>query len=162
MRYSPFLFSLAAAFAQLVLNAGDSAIIPGWYLQSTANFPTNLSSLSLTGTNVSDWYRVSYGGTVAAGLIENGVYNDTELFFSDNLETLIDYSEYGVPWVYREEFNISTGNDQYYYLNTNWITSRADIYINGQTIATNDTQVGSYGGHRYDIMSTSTMAAIAY
>lgn len=146
-----FLLSLAAASAQIVSSPGERAVIPGWHLQSSAKLPSNITSFSTSGANVSNWYRVSYRGSVFAGLIENDVYNDTELFFSDNLETLVDYSEFEVPWVYREEFNLTTSDDHRYYLNTNGITSRADIYINGRTVATNDTQVGSYGGQRYDI-----------
>lgn len=139
------------ATSQLVSNAGDNAVIPDWSLQSSAQLPNNLTNLSLPGADVSGWYRVSYRGSVFSGLIENGKFNDTELFFSDNLETMVDYSNFEVPWVYRKEFELKRRGDQHYFLNTHGITSKADIYINGQTIATSENQVGSYGGHRYEI-----------
>jgi exo-1,4-beta-D-glucosaminidase len=132
---------------------GDSHVVPGWHLQSTANLEANITELSQSGANVSSWYRVPYRGTVFAGLVGNDVYNDTQLFFSDNLEATVDYSEFEVPWLYREELEMSPAQGQHYRLVTNGITSRADIFFNGRLIADNDTQVGAYGGRSYDITS---------
>ena len=53
--------------------------------------------------------------------------------------------------MYREEFVLNPKPGQHYFLQTHGITSRADIYLNGQLVASNKTQVGAYGGHRYDI-----------
>lgn len=137
--------------AQLVSTVGDDAIIPGWNLQTTANLSSDMTNLSMPGADVSSWYRLSSRGSILAGQLENGVYNDTELFFSENLETMLDASDYQVPWVFREEFEMDPADDQHYFLDTHGITSRADIYVNGEMVASNETQVGSYGGHRYEI-----------
>jgi exo-1,4-beta-D-glucosaminidase len=90
----------------LVASAGDVAAIPGWYLQSALKVPEDLSALSSPGADSSSWYRVSARGTVMAGLLENGVYNETEMFYSDNMESMSDTS-FESPWIYREVFKMS-------------------------------------------------------
>src|SRR5436190_1997572 len=135
----------------LVSVASDRAIIPGWHMQSTQHVSDSISTLSRAGADVSTWYRVSPRGTIVAGLLENGVYNDSELFFSNNLDTEIDYSAFNVPWLYREEFMLNPEPGQHYFVQTNGITSRGDVYINGVLIASKDIQVGSYGGQKYEV-----------
>ncbi|KAJ5773762.1 Glycoside hydrolase family 2 immunoglobulin-like beta-sandwich [Penicillium paradoxum] len=135
----------------LIASAGDIAAIPGWHLKSSAKVPDNLELLSAPGADVSSWYRVSSRGTVMAGLIENGVYNETDLFYSDNMKSIANTSIFEVPWLYREEFTLKPSDGQYFTLKTHGITSKADIYLNGVLIASSDEQQGSYGGHQYDL-----------
>ncbi|KAJ5960781.1 Glycoside hydrolase family 2 immunoglobulin-like beta-sandwich [Penicillium vulpinum] len=135
----------------LVASAGDIATIPGWYLQSTTKVSDGMDVLSKPGKDVSSWYRVGARGTVMAGLLENGVYNETDLFYSDNMESIEDPSTFEKPWFYREEFTLNPSTGQYFTLKTHGITSKADIYLNGVLIASSDQQQGSYGGHQYDL-----------
>lgn len=55
------------------------------------------------------------------------------------------------PWLYQQEFALNPGHGKHYLLETNGITSKADIYLNGRQIANKDFQSGSYGGHTYEI-----------
>lgn len=55
------------------------------------------------------------------------------------------------PWLYRQEFALHPGHGKHFLLETNGITSKADIYLNGLQIANQEVQSGSYGGHTYDI-----------
>jgi exo-1,4-beta-D-glucosaminidase len=146
-----YLLAFSGACAQLLKSPGDRTVISGWNLQSTSQLSDSLDDFSLPYANTSSWYRVSARGSVFAGLLENGVYNDTALFYSDNLESMVDYSDFQVSWVYQESFDLTPANDQHYFLVTNGITPKADIYLNGQVVATNSTQGGSYGGQTYDI-----------
>ena len=114
------LFGLAAS--QLVSNAGDAAVIPGWSLQSSAKLNGDLTSFATAGANTSGWYEVAYRGSVFAGLVENGIYNETELFFSNNLESVAIADG---TWLYRREFQINPAEGQHYFLSTHGITSRA-------------------------------------
>ncbi|KAJ5467889.1 hypothetical protein N7475_005641 [Penicillium sp. IBT 31633x] len=157
---STFLIALAinasareasTASDALVASAGDIAAIPGWHLKSATQVPDRLDELSTPGVDVSSWYRVSARGTVIAGLIENGVYNETEVFYSDNMESIADPSIFDQPWLYREEFALSPTDGQYFTLSTHGITSKADIYLNGVLIASSDQQQGSYSGHQYNL-----------
>lgn len=140
----------------LVSLPGDKSIIPGWNLQSSTKVSADMASLSQPGVNVSSWYRVSSRGTVMAGLIENGVYDETRLFYSDNMETLEKESTFLSPWLYREEFMVQPSPASYYTLKTHGITSKADIYVNGVQVATTEQQQGSYGGHQYDLTKNIT------
>lgn len=135
----------------LVSQAGDTAIIPGWHLQSATRVSDDMSELSMPGANTTRWYRVGARGTVMAGLIENGLYNDTHLFFSDNMENVGDAQIFRAPWLYREEFTLNPSDGQYFTLITHGITSKADIYVNGARIASKEEQQGSYGGNRYNL-----------
>ncbi|KAJ5949785.1 hypothetical protein N7454_001369 [Penicillium verhagenii] len=135
----------------LVSGPGKRAVIPGWNMQSATKVETNITSLSQPGVNVSSWYRVGSRSTVMAGLIDNGVYNDTDLFYSNHMESLADLPIFKEPWIYREEFTAHPSSGQFFALNTHGITSKADIYLNGAQIASSEKQQGSYGGHRYDI-----------
>lgn len=136
----------------LVASPGDTAILPGWHLQSALHAPNDLAALSQPGVDVSKWYRIGSRATVMAGLLANGVYNDTDLFYSNNLQSKVDRSVFDHPWLYREEFTVNqipSGNN--FFLKTHGISSRADIYLNGILIAPNSVQAGSYGGHNYGV-----------
>lgn len=146
---------------------GSAAAIPTWDVQSTAKITQDLTSLSKPGavSSTLSWYHVPLSRcTVMGCLIEAGVYNDSDLFFSDHLAA-IDKAQFQVPWLYRSEFTIAAGavpgststannsSSTHYLLETNGITSRADIYLNGQQVADKVTQSGAYGGHVYDVTS---------
>ena len=135
------------------ISPGSREVIPGWHIQSTEHVSRNIDSLSVSGADVSSWYRIGSRATIMAGLIENGVYDDTVLFFSDNLgeTTNSDKAKFDVPWLYREEFELDPGPGSHFFLQTHGITSRADIYMNGALIVSSDTQAGSYGGQRYEV-----------
>lgn len=86
-----------------------------------------------------------------AGLIENGVYTEDNLWFSDNLNHVVDRFVFGTPWLYRDGFTVHPLPGQHYFLITHGITSKADIWLNGQQLVGKHFQQGAYGGHKYDI-----------
>ncbi|KAF3484434.1 exo-beta-D-glucosaminidase [Arthroderma uncinatum] len=141
----------ASPASSLVSSAGQCEIIPGWHLQSERRLSGDMSSLSLPGVDVSSWYRVGSRGTVMAGLVENNVYNETTLFFSDNFKTVPDSEFRDVSWIYREQFKLQPRGGEHFTLQTHGITSKGDIYMNGYRVASKDVQAGSYGGHEYDV-----------
>lgn len=141
----------AAQSSAIVSSAGQTAKISGWNLQSVLHASSDLTELARPGANVSDWYRVSSRKTAMAGLIESGVYNESDLWFSDNLNYVVDRSVFGTPWLYHEEFNVDTSSGQHYFLITHGITSKADIWINGKQLADKSYQEGAYSGHKYEI-----------
>ncbi|KAF2762884.1 hypothetical protein EJ05DRAFT_534352 [Pseudovirgaria hyperparasitica] len=137
--------------SSIVAAAGDKFVIPGWQLQSSRNATDTPEHISRPGFDTSTWLNVSPRTTVFAGFLENRVYHDTDLFFSDNLNKTVDYSRYNVPFYYRYEFHVETQSSQRYFLQTHGITSRAQIHLNGGMLADEYTQVGAYGGSKYDI-----------
>ncbi len=135
----------------LVSSPGDTAVIPSWDLQSSAKVGTNLEALSTSGLETTSWHHIKTSKcTLMACLIEAGIYNETELFFSDNLRK-VDDKQFLVPWVYRHQFVLDPAPGQHFFLQTHGISSRADIFLNGQEVVSSAQQAGSFVGRSYDI-----------
>lgn len=54
--------------ASIVRAAGQSSVITGWSLQSSAKVSSNMAAVSQPGFDVSSWYRVGSHGTVMVGV----------------------------------------------------------------------------------------------
>lgn len=162
---TPFLASTAAAALSLPPSLGQPSTIPSWKIQSSTTVGDDAVALSSPGLDTSSWYETKGSkATLVAALLESGVYNDTALFFSDNLAK-VDQSAFQVPWFYRAEFGVGSvggngtggggGNGstttRVYQLKTNGISSRADVFVNGELVVGKDVQAGAYTGRSYDI-----------
>jgi exo-1,4-beta-D-glucosaminidase len=126
---------------------------PSWNVTSSAGLTENATKLSLPGIDTSSWHHLNASkGTLMATLIASGVYNEDELFYSNNLKT-VDSDQFRVPWFYRSESTWENSNiaNKFYTLRTNGISSRADIYLNGHLVADKDMQAGAYAGLEYDV-----------
>jgi exo-1,4-beta-D-glucosaminidase len=88
-----------------------------------------------------------------AGLIENGVYKEDDIFYSNNMDKLAGQDIFKAPWIYRQEFTLHPKSGNYFALKTHGITSKAEIYVNGALVVSSGDQKGSYGGHFYDVTS---------
>ncbi|ORY60241.1 glycoside hydrolase family 2 protein [Pseudomassariella vexata] len=144
--------SVTAEFPSLPASGPSQSVIPSWHIQSSSQTSKNLSVLSKPRADVSSWHHVSNSKCTLMGcLIEAGVYDDKMLFFSDNLYTAVDRSQFSVPWLYRHEFALSPRKGQHYFLETNGITSKADVFFNGHQIANRTVQAGAYAGHRFEV-----------
>lgn len=136
----------------LVSEPGQVAPVPNWDLQSSSSLPDDIPSLSTPGVDTSSWHHIPVSKCTLMGcLLEAGELDDEELFFSDNLRR-VDWGQFTVPWVYRNEFALRPGGGgSHFLLQTNGITSRADIYLNGELVADKTVQNGAYAGHEYDV-----------
>ncbi|KAI1146191.1 family 2 glycoside hydrolase [Nemania diffusa] len=140
-----------ALAASLLSKPGDSAVIPSWNIQSSAKVGNNLQALSKVGLDTSSWHHIDSSRCTLMGcLLQAGVYREDDLFYSENLKKF-DASQFNVPWMYRKEFNLDPKPNRHYFLQTHGITSKGDIFINGEQVASNLTQAGSYAGHEYDV-----------
>lgn len=146
------LLAASALAKPLTSGAGQKAAIPSWDLQSTSDVDKDLLKLSKTGVDTSSWNHVDASRcTIMGCLLEAGIYKDSELWFSDNLNNF-NWGQFAVPWVYRNEFELPAAKKgQHFLLETNGISSKADLYVNGKQIADSEFQAGAYAGHTYDI-----------
>ncbi|KAJ4298805.1 hypothetical protein N0V88_003840 [Collariella sp. IMI 366227] len=136
---------------KLVSCSGETAAIPSWDLQSSAATGTDLGALSRAGVDTKSWYHVGTSKCTLMGcLIEAGVYNETDLFYSDNMRR-VDAKQFSMPWIFRNEFSLDPGPGRYFSLQTHGISSRADIFLNGQQVASAAEQAGPFVGKTYDI-----------
>lgn len=140
-----------AWFAQGALAASFTSI-DTWSVISSADTTLDVIQLSAPGVDTSKWNSTGSASTLMGMLVDNGVYNQTQIFYSNNLQG-VDTAQFRVPWYYRTDRLIVADitNNDYYTLKTNGITSRADIWLNGKLVADKDTQAGSYAGQEYDI-----------
>lgn len=139
----------------LVTQPGEGAAIPDWDIaSSTSPGIENLVELSKPGgadTDSDSWTHIPISKcTLMACFLEAGVYDDEELWFSENLKDF-NWGQFTVPWVYRNEFALEPAKGTHFLLQTNGITSRGDIYLNGELVANKNFQSGSYSGHEYEI-----------
>lgn len=129
---------------------GQTTTIPSWKVQSSSKTGDDAATLSSPELDTSAWYTIGSHGTLMAALLENKVFTDTDLFYSINLQN-VDYSQFRVPWYYRSTINLSSTNGSHLRLQTNGISSRADVFLNGKEVATSSAQAGAYAGLTYDI-----------
>ncbi|SPJ83931.1 related to beta-mannosidase [Fusarium torulosum] len=154
-----FLLFLATAGATirhkpLATVPGEQVTIPNWDFHQVPKVSKNTASLSLPNINTFSWHHAPVSRcTLMACLQAEGTFGlegRDGLWYSENLAHF-DQSLFSVPWVYRNQFNLETGGNRHYFLQTNGITPAADLFFNGKQIADNITQSGSYGGHTFDI-----------
>jgi exo-1,4-beta-D-glucosaminidase len=138
--------------ASFTVSPGQITAIPSWTVQSSSKVLVDISKLSSPSFNTSSWYTVGSHGTLMSALLSNNVYTDTSIFYSTNLQQ-VDTSPFQVPWFYRSTFTLPTRTGSHFQLKTHGITSRADIYLNGQQIAKKEVQTGAYSGLTYDVSS---------
>jgi exo-1,4-beta-D-glucosaminidase len=143
----------AGATDPLISENGRSIAIPNWRIQSSAEETAEPSAISRPGFATSSWRHVDVSRcTVLGCLVQSGLYNASNLFFSENLAQL-ERAQFQVPWLYSHEFRLHADSHRYFHLVTHGISSRADIFLNGNPLATKEVQSGAYGGHIFDISS---------
>ncbi|KAI0383734.1 glycoside hydrolase family 2 protein [Hypomontagnella monticulosa] len=140
-----------ATAAVLLSEPGEVAIIPSWDIQSSERVGSDLKALSQPGVDTKTWHAVDDSRCTLMGcLIKAGVYREEGLFFSNALQSF-NSSQFKVPWIYRKEFALTPKPGQHYHIQTHGITSKADIYVNGQEIVNSSLQAGAYVGNILDI-----------
>ncbi|PSN74757.1 glycoside hydrolase [Corynespora cassiicola Philippines] len=132
----------------------ESAAVPFWKVQTSLVTGDDASELSAPSLDTSSWYTIGSKATLMSTLLENNIYSESEIFYSINLQN-VDYSQFRVPWYYRAVFELGPSNGSHYQLKTNGISSRADLWLNGEIIADKDFQAGAYVGLTYDISKSA-------
>lgn len=104
MELQKIIFGLfLSTHAIVVRGLSITTLVPSWDIQSSAKVSKDLASLSLPGVETSSWYHVPTSRCTLMGcLLAIGVYNETELWYSDTLDHF-NGSQFLVPWLYRQE-----------------------------------------------------------
>lgn len=127
----------------------STTTLASWKVASTKDVGINTAKLSAPDLNTSSWYTIGSRGTLMATLIGNGVYNETDLFFSDSLRD-VDFGQFRAAWFYRTEFEFKKDEGAFTQLVTNGISARADIWVNRGYLGGT---IGAYAGTEFDITS---------
>jgi len=151
-KYTVLLSGLIASIAgvdgrscSIVSAPGQVGEIPKWDVQSTSKVTTEPLALAQPGVDTSSWHHPNVPRcTLMACLLASPDFKqtDADLFYSDNLEHF-DRDQFRVPWYYRNEFVLKPLAGQHYFLQTNGITSKADVFLNGKKVADKVLQSGA-------------------
>jgi exo-1,4-beta-D-glucosaminidase len=158
-----------------VTNLGSN----GWEVQSSAVATQTGAQISTPGFNTSTWLPVTNDdagapGTEIEALAQNGKCpGDTALqpvnqstdgpnsvFFSNNMQSCYGYmnsigadtvAEFNVPWWWRTDFTPSLQSGQVATLIVNGVIGSANVWVNGQEVATSATVTGAYTRFTFSI-----------
>ena len=128
---------------------GSSTALTGYTIQSTAKVSDPPTEVSSPGYPTAGWYPTGSRSTVLAALLANGVYADP--FYSTNQQK-IPKAEFQVPWWYRSDFTVADTSERTY-LDFGGVISAADVYVNGDQVATAQDVTGAYTHHELDVTS---------
>ncbi len=111
-----------------------------WTIESSAKVNTSGDKISQVGFDASKWYKTTVPSTVMAALLSNSEYPD--IFMGDNISK-VDTARFRVSWWYRNEFTLDdvTKNTELIFEGINY---RANIWLNGNKIASDDSLFGGF------------------
>ena len=138
----------------------------GWTLQSSSHLTATADAISRAGFDTKSWHVITVPNTVVGALVENGHFPDP--YFGMNLRkipgttypigerfTLLPMPEdspFKSSWWYRTEFDVPAATaGRSLSLHFDGINYRANIWMNGQRIATKDEVVGVFRRYEFDV-----------
>ena len=140
----------------------------GWQVQSSAQATQSPQQISTPGFPTGSWLHVRPDdagavGTEVGALVQTGHCPD--VFFSTNIKTCFGYMdsvgadtipEFSVPWWFRTDFfaqanGSGRAGSQSTDLIINGVVGQADVWVNGQEVATQATVQGDYTRYTFDI-----------
>lgn len=131
--------------------AGTTTTVTGWQILSSASTSDTGATISQSAYDSSSWLPVAARSTVMSGLLQNGKYPN--VFYSTNLQN-VDSSQFLVPWWYRENFSVAANSNLHTVLHLDGVNSAADVFLNGQQIATKAQIAGANAANDIDITSS--------
>jgi exo-1,4-beta-D-glucosaminidase len=147
--------------------AADTTIVGlgGWQVQSTAQAAQAPAQISTPGFPTGSWLHVRPDDAGAVGTEVNALVQTghcPNVFFSTNMKDCFGYmdnigpdtiAEFSVPWWFRTDFLADPSSSQYSDLIINGVVGQADVWVNGQEVATQATVQGDYTRYTFDITS---------
>ena len=115
----------------------------GWQIVASAEINEDGADITSQDLGLDKWTDATVPTTVLAALIDAGVYKD--VFYGDNLAK-IPIEPFEKPWWYRKQFLIDgfDANAEELRLMIDGINYKANIWLNGQQIASQDTLFGAF------------------
>lgn len=142
-------FALASCSNDCGQTAEKIELSRNWKLQSSDKTEARGEALSISGADTEGWYRAQVPSTVMGALSDNGLYGD--LLTGVNYKQA-DRSVFDVPWWYRTEFRLTPEQaERHISLEFDGISYRANIWLNGEQIASKEACYGTFRRHKFDI-----------
>ena len=139
-------FSVVSLKAQ---NSNVTILKNNWAIQTSQKVMDKGEKISSSKYSTSGWYPAIVPSTVMGTLVSDSVYKN--IFYAENLSK-VDTNQFRKPWWYRTTFKIKKiPNMNNVILRFDGIIYRADIFINGHKIASQDSVFGVYRRFDFDI-----------
>lgn len=140
----------AGSFAQKSDDiSGKILLKENWYVQQSGKINLKGPELSTKEIVASDWLKTSVPSTAMGVLTRNGQYKD--IFTGDNYKN-IDKKQFDDSWWYIRQFETpQLKKDQHVTLHFDGINYYANIWLNGQLIASRDSVYGTFRRFEFDI-----------
>jgi exo-1,4-beta-D-glucosaminidase len=130
-------------------NDGRFYLHDGWSLQAAAKLKTDGRELSQPGYVPLDWSAATVPSTVLAALVAAKVYPDP---FEKNNLAAIPAAAFKGPYWYRTEFILPADFDgQATFLDLDGVNYSANVWLNGQPIATVKDIIGTFTSHELNV-----------
>ncbi|KAA0162135.1 hypothetical protein FNF31_03370 [Cafeteria roenbergensis] len=138
-----------------------AAPLTDWRIQTAAGQPPG-TEVSLQTFNDSAWYAAQVPTTVLAALAAAGEY--PALFEARNLES-VDASRFTSPWWFRTCATVPVADalapGAAATVTLKGVNYRADVFCNGDLVASKEDVVGTFAYHTIDITAQARRAALA-
>ena len=164
---------VACACLSPIASAETIDLAPNWQVQSSAVATAAAESLSQPGFSTTGWLAVrtndanAVGSEVAAELQSipaDDQCGDNNIFYGENITACqgaqpdahgapLAASRYAVPWWFRTEFTRSLQPGQNAELQIRGIMGKADLWVNGTQVSTQDVLQGSEPEYDFDVTS---------
>lgn len=121
----------------------------GWKLQSSDLIKDEGEDISKNDFQTNEWYDTNVPSTVLGALVNHGEYQD--IFVSDNLRK-VPRERFENSWWYRKDFSIENlSEDTKYQLVFEGINYKANIWLNGELVASQESVEQPFRMHRFRI-----------
>ncbi len=135
----------------------------GWQVQSSAQASQGGAQISEPGFPAASWLQVRPDdggavGTEVGALVQNG--RCPGVFFSTNIKSCFGYMSqvgpdtipmFAVPWWFRTTFASDLRRADHAQLIVNGVVGEADVWLNGQPVASRATVQGAFTRYSFDI-----------
>lgn len=140
---------LISTFLATAVRADERVLSDGWYIQSSERVSAAGAQVSSAGFNIDGWYPTTVPSTVMGALFKNNVYGD--VFWGRNIVN-VPLEQFKNSWWYRKEFSIAQYfRGQTVKLGFDGIVYKANIWLNGELVASADTIYGTYRRFEVDV-----------
>lgn len=132
------------------INIEDRALRDGWMIASSKEVAGDAKLLSEKINTTDKWYKATLPTTVLGALVDAGEYKD--VFVGKNLEK-VPRARFENNWWFRNTFQVADFDNQKEQLRllVEGINYRANFWVNGQQIASQDTLFGAFRQFDLDI-----------
>jgi exo-1,4-beta-D-glucosaminidase len=132
------------------VSVNEQSLTTGWQIANSKEISAGGKSLTTSSINSEKWISANVPTTVMGALVDAGVHKD--IFFADNLDK-IPSEHFESPWWFRKEFSIADFNAKAEELRLfiDGINYRANIWLNGTQIASQDTLFGAFRQFEIDV-----------